>query len=70
MKIVPMGFVRQVLDNSICKAGAGVAAEQLRVVNTARVERVDLYKASSDDVQTGDSYPVLQQMGTDRRSKC
>jgi len=54
-----MGFGRQVFDNSICKAGARGAAEQLRVVNTARVECVDLYEASSDDVQTGDSYPVL-----------
>jgi hypothetical protein len=45
-----MGFVRQVFDNSICKAGAGGASEQLRIMNTAWIERIDLYEVSSDDV--------------------
>jgi hypothetical protein len=45
-----MGFVRQVFDNSIGKAGAGGASEQLRVMNSAWIERIDLNEASSDDI--------------------
>ncbi len=67
MDVFSMGVLRQVFDDSVCKSGAGSAPKQLCIVDATGVECVDLDEVTTDDIQTGDAYPVLNEMGTDCR---